>query len=167
PGQPHDHRFLHGYVGTVGDVPQLVSRAVRQGAAFEVGGGRVPDAGRRVPPAPCRVRSGPPAPARDRPPRQRPRRGPDATRDDVHARRVREALPPREPVQPMTAQQPATEGPIARAEPLRAAVYARIVGLICSGEYQPGAALTVAPLRRPAPACRTPDRAALLRLASQ
>lgn len=67
----------------------------------------------------------------------------------------------------MTAQQPATEGPIARAEPLRAAVYARIVGLICSGEYQPGEALTEASLSRSLQVSRTPVREALLRLEAE
>jgi DNA-binding GntR family transcriptional regulator len=67
----------------------------------------------------------------------------------------------------MTVQQPAPNGPIARAEPLRAAVYARIVGLICSGDYQPGEALTEAALSRSLHVSRTPVREALLRLEAE
>lgn len=57
--------------------------------------------------------------------------------------------------------------PIARAEPLREAVYARIVDLISSGHYPPGAALTEASLSRALDVSRTPVREALLRLEAE
>ncbi|WP_205215244.1 GntR family transcriptional regulator [Amycolatopsis albispora] len=60
---------------------------------------------------------------------------------------------------------PAT--PIARAEPLRDAVYARIVELFWSGAYPPGTAVTEAALSRELDVSRTPVREALLRLEAE
>jgi DNA-binding GntR family transcriptional regulator len=57
--------------------------------------------------------------------------------------------------------------PIPRPEPLRAAVYARIVALIVSAEYQPGSVLTEAALSRAMGVSRTPVREALLRLEAE
>jgi len=57
--------------------------------------------------------------------------------------------------------------PIARGEPLRDAVYARVVALISSGRYPPGAALTEASLSRALDVSRTPIREALLRLEAE
>lgn len=57
--------------------------------------------------------------------------------------------------------------PIPRPEPLRAAVYARIVGLIVSAEYRPGSVLTEAALSRAMGVSRTPVREALLRLEAE
>ncbi|WP_158890079.1 GntR family transcriptional regulator [Amycolatopsis anabasis] len=57
--------------------------------------------------------------------------------------------------------------PIARAEPLREAVYGRIVGLFWSGRYPPGTALTEAALARELGVSRTPVREALLRLQAE
>ena len=62
-------------------------------------------------------------------------------------------------------QVPAT--PIARAEPLRDAVYARIVELFWSGAYPPGTAVTEAALSRELDVSRTPVREALLRLEAE
>ncbi|MBB6379657.1 DNA-binding GntR family transcriptional regulator [Pseudonocardia eucalypti] len=64
-------------------------------------------------------------------------------------------------------QHPVPDDPITRAEPLRAAVYARVVGLICSGDYEPGAAITEAALSRALNVSRTPVREALLRLEAE
>lgn len=63
-------------------------------------------------------------------------------------------------------QEPATQ-PIPRGEPLREAVYARVVDLILSGRYPPGAALTEAALTRALQVSRTPIREALLRLEAE
>lgn len=57
--------------------------------------------------------------------------------------------------------------PIPRPEPLRAAVYARIVALIVSAEYRPGSVLTEAALARAMGVSRTPVREALLRLEAE
>src|SRR5690348_7730652 len=57
--------------------------------------------------------------------------------------------------------------PIPRPEPLRAAVYARIVALIVAGEYRPGSVLTEAALSRAMGVSRTPVREALLRLEAE
>ncbi|GAA4080894.1 GntR family transcriptional regulator [Actinomadura miaoliensis] len=57
--------------------------------------------------------------------------------------------------------------PIPRPEPLREAVYARIVDLILNGHYPPGAALTEASLSRALDVSRTPVREALLRLEAE
>jgi DNA-binding GntR family transcriptional regulator len=57
--------------------------------------------------------------------------------------------------------------PIPRPEPLRAAVYARIVALIVSAEYRPGSVLTEASLSRAMGVSRTPVREALLRLEAE
>jgi DNA-binding GntR family transcriptional regulator len=57
--------------------------------------------------------------------------------------------------------------PIPRPEPLRAAVYARIVALIVSAEYRPGSVLTEAALSRAMGVSRTPVREALLRLEAE
>jgi DNA-binding GntR family transcriptional regulator len=57
--------------------------------------------------------------------------------------------------------------PIPRPEPLRAAVYARIVALIVSAEYPPGSVLTEAALSRAMGVSRTPVREALLRLEAE
>jgi DNA-binding GntR family transcriptional regulator len=62
------------------------------------------------------------------------------------------------------ADQPA---PISRGEPLREAVYARVVELISAGRYPPGAALTEAALSRALRVSRTPVREALLRLQAE
>jgi DNA-binding GntR family transcriptional regulator len=59
------------------------------------------------------------------------------------------------------------QGPIARGEPLRESVYVRIVDLISSGHYPPGAALTEASLSRALDVSRTPVREALLRLEAE
>lgn len=59
------------------------------------------------------------------------------------------------------------QDPIARGEPLREAVYLRIVELISSGKYTPGAALTEASLSRTLQVSRTPVREALLRLQAE
>jgi DNA-binding GntR family transcriptional regulator len=67
----------------------------------------------------------------------------------------------------MTSHTPDVREPIARGEPLREAVYARIVDLISSGEYPPGAALTEASLSRALEVSRTPVREALLRLEAE
>lgn len=66
----------------------------------------------------------------------------------------------------MSSQEPATQ-PIPRGEPLREAVYARVVDLILSGRYPPGAALTEAALSRALEVSRTPIREALLRLEAE
>jgi DNA-binding GntR family transcriptional regulator len=60
-----------------------------------------------------------------------------------------------------------TADPIPRPEPLRAAVYARIVSLIVSAEYRPGSVLTEAALSRAMGVSRTPVREALLRLEAE
>jgi DNA-binding GntR family transcriptional regulator len=60
-----------------------------------------------------------------------------------------------------------TDDPIPRPEPLRAAVYARIVGLIVSAQYRPGSMLTEAALSRAMGVSRTPVREALLRLEAE
>ncbi|MGA6162278.1 GntR family transcriptional regulator [Amycolatopsis magusensis] len=57
--------------------------------------------------------------------------------------------------------------PIIRAEPLRDAVYARIVELFWSGDYPPGTAVTEAALSRQLDVSRTPVREALLRLEAE
>jgi DNA-binding GntR family transcriptional regulator len=57
--------------------------------------------------------------------------------------------------------------PIPRPQPLRAAVYARIVALIVSAEYRPGSVLTEAALSRAMGVSRTPVREALLRLEAE
>jgi len=57
--------------------------------------------------------------------------------------------------------------PIPRPEPLREAVYARIVGLIVSAEYRPGSVITEAALSRAMGVSRTPVREALLRLEAE
>ncbi len=57
--------------------------------------------------------------------------------------------------------------PIPRPEPLRAAVYARIVARIVSAEYRPGSVLTEAALSRAMGVSRTPVREALLRLEAE
>lgn len=67
----------------------------------------------------------------------------------------------------MTLSRSSAEEPIARAEPLRAAVYARIVERISSGLYEPGAVLTEASLSRALDVSRTPVREALLRLEAE
>lgn len=59
------------------------------------------------------------------------------------------------------------DAPIERGEPLREAVYARVVALISSGAYPPGAALTEASLSRSLRVSRTPVREALLRLEAE
>ncbi|MEQ4720303.1 GntR family transcriptional regulator [Nonomuraea sp. B19D2] len=56
---------------------------------------------------------------------------------------------------------------IQRNEPLREAVYARIVDSILSGHYAPGASITEAALSRALQVSRTPIREALLRLESE
>lgn len=66
----------------------------------------------------------------------------------------------------MRSQEPAPQ-PIQRSEPLREAVYARVVDLVVSGRYAPGAALTEAALSRTLQVSRTPIREALLRLESE
>lgn len=67
----------------------------------------------------------------------------------------------------MTSRSAGTQEPIARGEPLREAVYLRIVELISSGRYTPGAALTEAGLSRSLQVSRTPVREALLRLQAE
>lgn len=67
----------------------------------------------------------------------------------------------------MTSPTPDVQEPITRGEPLREAVYARIVELISSGHYPPGAALTEASLSRSLDVSRTPVREALLRLEAE
>ncbi|WP_407560069.1 GntR family transcriptional regulator [Streptomyces sp. 184] len=67
----------------------------------------------------------------------------------------------------MTSHPAATHEPIARAEPLREAVYLRIVALVSSGAYAPGAPLTEAGLSRTLQVSRTPVREALLRLQAE
>jgi DNA-binding GntR family transcriptional regulator len=57
--------------------------------------------------------------------------------------------------------------PIARAEPLRDAVYDRVVSRIRSGEFLPGEAVTEAGLSRSLQVSRTPVREALLRLQAE
>jgi len=64
----------------------------------------------------------------------------------------------------MTAQ---GEEPITRAEPLREAVYARVVSQIRSGAFLPGDAVTEAGLSRVLQVSRTPVREALLRLEAE
>jgi DNA-binding GntR family transcriptional regulator len=59
------------------------------------------------------------------------------------------------------------EEPIARAEPLREAVYERVVSRIRSGEFRPGDAVTEAGLSRSLQVSRTPVREALLRLQAE
>jgi DNA-binding GntR family transcriptional regulator len=66
----------------------------------------------------------------------------------------------------VTAQDEAPQ-PIPRGEPLREAVYARVVALILSGRYPPGTALTEAALSRMLDVSRTPVREALLRLEAE
>jgi DNA-binding GntR family transcriptional regulator len=66
----------------------------------------------------------------------------------------------------MRSQEPAPK-PIQRGEPLREAVYTRVVDLVVSGQYAPGAALTEAALSRALQVSRTPIREALLRLESE
>ncbi|MEV4114310.1 GntR family transcriptional regulator [Nonomuraea sp. NPDC049695] len=56
---------------------------------------------------------------------------------------------------------------IQRNEPLREAVYARIVDSLLSGHYPPGASITEAALSRALQVSRTPIREALLRLESE
>jgi DNA-binding GntR family transcriptional regulator len=67
----------------------------------------------------------------------------------------------------MTSPAPGAQQPITRAEPLREAVYLRIVELISSGAYAPGAPLTEAGLSRTLQVSRTPVREALLRLQAE
>jgi DNA-binding GntR family transcriptional regulator len=67
----------------------------------------------------------------------------------------------------MTPHPAGTHEPIARAEPLREAVYLRVVDLISSGAYAPGAPLTEAGLSRTLQVSRTPVREALLRLQAE
>ncbi|MEO3849392.1 GntR family transcriptional regulator [Streptomyces sp. B8F3] len=67
----------------------------------------------------------------------------------------------------MTTYPAGTDEPIARAEPLRETVYLRIVALISSGAYAPGAPLTEAGLSRTLQVSRTPVREALLRLQAE
>jgi DNA-binding GntR family transcriptional regulator len=57
--------------------------------------------------------------------------------------------------------------PLRRAEPLREAVYARVVQLVNDGYFPPGAPLTEAQIGRALGVSRTPVREALLRLASE
>ncbi len=57
--------------------------------------------------------------------------------------------------------------PIARADPLREAVYDRVVSRIRSGEFLPGEAVTEAGLSRSLQVSRTPVREALLRLQAE
>ena len=57
--------------------------------------------------------------------------------------------------------------PLRRAEPLREAVYARVVQLVNDGFFPPGAQLTEAQISRALGVSRTPVREALLRLASE
>jgi DNA-binding GntR family transcriptional regulator len=57
--------------------------------------------------------------------------------------------------------------PIARPDPLREAVYERVVSLIRSGEFLPGDAVTEARLSRSLQVSRTPVREALLRLQAE
>jgi DNA-binding GntR family transcriptional regulator len=57
--------------------------------------------------------------------------------------------------------------PIPRPEPLRAAVYTRIVALLVSAQYRPGSVLTEAALSRAMGVSRTPVREALLRLEAE
>ncbi|WBB57692.1 GntR family transcriptional regulator [Streptomyces sp. WMMC500] len=67
----------------------------------------------------------------------------------------------------MTPHAAGAQEPLARAEPLREAVYLRVVDLICSGAYAPGAPLTEAGLSRALQVSRTPVREALLRLQAE
>ncbi|AUH41696.1 GntR family transcriptional regulator [Streptomyces sp. CMB-StM0423] len=67
----------------------------------------------------------------------------------------------------MTTYPAGANEPIARAEPLREAVYLRIVALISAGKYAPGAPLTEAGLSRTLQVSRTPVREALLRLQAE
>ncbi|MEU5088570.1 GntR family transcriptional regulator [Streptomyces sp. NPDC021356] len=62
---------------------------------------------------------------------------------------------------------PTPPEPITRGEPLRESVYARIVELIASGHFTPGAPLTEASLSRTLGVSRTPVREALLRLQAE
>jgi DNA-binding GntR family transcriptional regulator len=55
-------------------------------------------------------------------------------------------------------------GPIVRPEPLREAVYTRIVARIADGELPPGIAVTEAAMAKELEVSRTPVREALLRL---
>lgn len=55
-------------------------------------------------------------------------------------------------------------GPIVRSEPLREAVYTRIVARIAEGELPPGVAVTEAAMAKELEVSRTPVREALLRL---
>jgi DNA-binding GntR family transcriptional regulator len=73
---------------------------------------------------------------------------------------------PRRQSRPVTLRAPAEE-PIARAEPLRTAVYDRVVSRIRSGEFRPGDAVTEAGLSRSLRVSRTPVREALLRLQAE
>lgn len=73
----------------------------------------------------------------------------------------------RKPEPTRTSRPPGLQEPIARAEPLRDAVHARLVELISSGQYPPGAALTEASLSRALDVSRTPIREALLRLEAE
>lgn len=57
--------------------------------------------------------------------------------------------------------------PIPRPEPLRASVYRRVVGLIFSGQLEPGQALTEAGLSKSLGVSRTPVREALLQLEAE
>jgi len=67
----------------------------------------------------------------------------------------------------MTSHPAGAREPIARAEPLREAVYLRVVDLISAGEYAPGDPLTEAGLSRTLQVSRTPVREALLRLQAE
>ncbi|KAB8196315.1 GntR family transcriptional regulator [Nonomuraea phyllanthi] len=66
----------------------------------------------------------------------------------------------------MSSPDPAPQA-IQRNEPLREAVYARIVDSILSGHYPPGSSITEAALSRVLQVSRTPIREALLRLESE
>ncbi|NDZ82197.1 GntR family transcriptional regulator [Streptomyces sp. SID10853] len=62
---------------------------------------------------------------------------------------------------------PGPVAPITRNEPLREAVYARIVTLLSTGRLPPGTAVTEAALSRSLGVSRTPVREALLRLEAE
>jgi uncharacterized protein YndB with AHSA1/START domain len=79
----------------------------------------------------------------------------DLGRNDVHALGVRAPIPRRQPLPAMTTPLHGEE-PIARAEPLREAVYDRVVSRIRLGEFLPGDAVTEAGLSRSLQVSRTP-----------
>lgn len=59
------------------------------------------------------------------------------------------------------------QAPIQRGQPLREAVYRRVIALISSGDYSPGTALTEAAISRSLEVSRTPVREALIRLEAE